>query len=105
VGRLIPQGDVRRKESVQRLSAALNGTLGSYLRDTLQEQGSADVVALLPSSSLGLGLWGFPPFSFLLEGFSFFLIRKYACLLKSLDRQIVLQTKSGETTKQITKEQ
>jgi hypothetical protein len=39
-------GDVRR-EFMQRLSAALHGTLGSYLRDTLQE-GRADVVACLP---------------------------------------------------------
>jgi hypothetical protein len=39
-------GDVRR-EFMQRLSAALHGTMGSYLRDTLQE-GSVDVVACLP---------------------------------------------------------
>jgi hypothetical protein len=39
-------GDVRR-EFMQRLSAALHGTLGSYLRDALQE-GSADVVVCLP---------------------------------------------------------
>jgi hypothetical protein len=38
-------GDVRR-EFMQRLSAFLHGTLGSYLRDTVQE-GSADVVACL----------------------------------------------------------
>jgi hypothetical protein len=35
-------GDVRR-EFMQRLSAALHGTMGSYLRDAFQE-GSADVV-------------------------------------------------------------
>jgi hypothetical protein len=39
-------GDVRR-EFMQRLSAALHGTMGSYLRDALQE-GSADAVACLP---------------------------------------------------------
>jgi hypothetical protein len=37
--------DVRR-EFLQRLSAALHGTLGSYLRDALHE-GSADAVACL----------------------------------------------------------
>jgi NAD-specific glutamate dehydrogenase len=39
-------GDVRR-EFMQRLSAALHGTLSSYFRDALQE-GSADAVACLP---------------------------------------------------------
>jgi hypothetical protein len=39
-------GDVRR-EFMQRLSAALNGTLGSYLRDDVHK-GSVDVVACLP---------------------------------------------------------
>ena len=39
-------GDVRR-EFMQRLSAALHGTLGSYLRDAFQE-GSAGAVACLP---------------------------------------------------------
>jgi hypothetical protein len=39
-------GDVRR-EFMQRLSAALHGTLGSYLRDAFQE-GTADAVACLP---------------------------------------------------------
>jgi hypothetical protein len=38
--------DVRR-EFMQRLSTALHGTLGSYLRDALQE-GSAGAVACLP---------------------------------------------------------
>jgi hypothetical protein len=38
-------GDVRR-EFMQRLSAALHGTLGSHLRDALQE-GNLDVVACL----------------------------------------------------------
>jgi hypothetical protein len=38
-------GDVRR-EFMQRLSAALDGILGSYLRDALQK-GSIDVVACL----------------------------------------------------------
>jgi hypothetical protein len=40
-------GDVRR-EFMQRHSAALHGTLGSYLRDAFQE-GSADAVACLPA--------------------------------------------------------
>jgi hypothetical protein len=39
-------GDVRR-ELMQRLSAALHGTLGSYLRDAFRE-GNADAVACLP---------------------------------------------------------
>jgi hypothetical protein len=39
-------GDVRR-EFMHRLSAAIHGTLGSYLRDALQV-GSADAVACLP---------------------------------------------------------
>jgi hypothetical protein len=39
-------GDVRR-EFMQRLFAALHGTLGSYLRDAFQE-GSAGAVACLP---------------------------------------------------------
>jgi hypothetical protein len=38
-------GDMRR-EFIQRLSAALHGTLGFYLRDTFQE-GRADAVACL----------------------------------------------------------
>jgi hypothetical protein len=38
-------GDVRR-EFLQRRSASLHGTLGSYLRDALQE-GAADAVACL----------------------------------------------------------
>jgi hypothetical protein len=39
-------GDVRR-EFMQRISAALHGSLGSYLRDAFQE-GNDDVVACLP---------------------------------------------------------
>jgi hypothetical protein len=39
--------DVRRDELMQRLSIALHGTKGSYLRDALLE-GSADVAACLP---------------------------------------------------------
>jgi hypothetical protein len=39
------RGDVRR-EFMQRLSAVLHGTLGSYLRDALHE-GSADALACL----------------------------------------------------------
>jgi hypothetical protein len=39
-------GDLRR-EFMQRLSAALHGTMGSYLRDAFHE-GSADAVACLP---------------------------------------------------------
>jgi hypothetical protein len=40
-------GDVRR-ESMQRLSVVLHGTLGSYLCDPLQEGGAA-AVACLPA--------------------------------------------------------
>jgi hypothetical protein len=43
---LLLSGDVRR-EFMQRRSATLHGTLGSYLRDAFQE-GSADAVAYLP---------------------------------------------------------
>jgi hypothetical protein len=39
---------VRREFLQIRLSAALCGTLGSYLRDALQEEGSADAVACFP---------------------------------------------------------
>jgi hypothetical protein len=39
-------GDMRR-EFMQRLSVALHGTMGSYLRDDFQE-GTADAVACLP---------------------------------------------------------
>jgi hypothetical protein len=39
-------GDVRR-EFTQRLSAALHGTLGSYLRDAFQEGNNANAVACL----------------------------------------------------------
>jgi hypothetical protein len=53
---------------MQRLSATLHGTLGSYLRDAFQE-GSADADAFL-----FLGLRFFPLFFFLLGGLqSFFL--------------------------------
>jgi hypothetical protein len=48
-------GDVRR-EFMQRLSAALHGTLGSYLRDALQE-GSADAAACLPVPRAKLGFF------------------------------------------------
>jgi hypothetical protein len=61
-------GDVRC-EVMQRLSATLHGTLGSYLRDALQE-GSPDVAACLRvprakvfSSYLLFALW--PPLLFL----------------------------------------
>jgi hypothetical protein len=61
-------GDVRR-EFMQRLSAALHGALGSYLRDAFQE-GSADGVACLPvprawvfSSFLLFAWWPPLPFS------------------------------------------
>jgi hypothetical protein len=38
---------VKLREFMQRLSAALHGTLGSYLRDAFQE-GTAGAVACLP---------------------------------------------------------
>jgi hypothetical protein len=50
---------------MQRLSAALHGTLGSYLCDALQ-QGSADAVACLPNPKPGLRF--FHLFFFLLGG-------------------------------------
>jgi hypothetical protein len=59
-------GDVRR-EFMQRLSASLHGTLGSYLRDALQK-GSADVVACL----LVPRAYVFSLFFFLLGGLCFF---------------------------------
>jgi hypothetical protein len=61
-------GDVRR-EFMRRLYAALHGTLGSYLRDALQE-GSVDAVACL----MFLGLRVFSLFFFLLGGLCCFLL-------------------------------
>jgi hypothetical protein len=63
--------DVRR-EFMQRLSAALHGILGSYLRDALQE-GNVDVVACL-SAPRALVLWGgyFLPAPFCLVAFTAF---------------------------------
>jgi hypothetical protein len=60
-------GDVRR-EFMQRLLAALHGTLDSYIRDALHE-GSANAVAclLIPRA------YTFPPFFFLLGGLRIFL--------------------------------
>jgi hypothetical protein len=59
---------------MQRLFAALHGTLGSYLRDVYQE-GSADAVACHPvpralafSSFLLIAWW--PPLLFLVGNFS-----------------------------------
>jgi hypothetical protein len=57
-------GDVRR-EFMQRLSAALHGLFGSYLRDALQD-GSAG----MPSCSSGLGFFLFSSFC-LVASFSF----------------------------------
>jgi hypothetical protein len=63
-------GDVRR-EFMRRLSAALHGSLGSYVRDALLE-GSADAVACLPvpraqvfTSFLLFAWW--PPLLFLVR--------------------------------------
>jgi hypothetical protein len=56
-------GDVRR-ELMQHLSVALHGTLGSYLRDALQEG-----MLTLWHAFLFLGLRFFPLFFFLLGGF------------------------------------
>jgi hypothetical protein len=64
-------GDVRR-EFMQRVSAALHGISGSYLRDALQE-GSADAVACLPVI-LFLGLRLFSLFFFLLGGLCCFFL-------------------------------
>jgi hypothetical protein len=50
-------GDVRREFVMQCLFAALHGTLGSYLRDALQE-GNANVVACLHVPRA----WAFPSF-------------------------------------------
>jgi hypothetical protein len=54
---------------VQRLYAALHGTLGSYLRDALQK-GNADVVVLVFSSFLLFAWW--PPLLFLERVISFY---------------------------------
>jgi hypothetical protein len=64
-------GDVRR-EFLQHLYADLHGSLGSYLRDALQE-GSADTVACLHVPR-AYACGAFSSFSFLLGGFhiSFF---------------------------------
>jgi hypothetical protein len=51
-------GDVRR-EFMQRLFAVLHGTLGSYLRDALEE-GSVDAVACLRiPRALACGVFSF----------------------------------------------
>jgi hypothetical protein len=67
-------GDVRR-EFMQRLSVALHITLGSYLRDALQE-GSADAVACLSVP----GAYIFPFFFFLLGGLRCFFCKKFYIL-------------------------
>jgi hypothetical protein len=64
-------GDVRR-EFMQRLCAALHGTMGSYLRDALQE-GSADAVAYFQF----LGLRFFPRFFFFPSGFHCFFLSEF----------------------------
>jgi hypothetical protein len=62
-------GDVRC-EFMQRLSASLHGTLGSYLRGAFQE-GSADAVACLP---VPRAFRFFPLFFFLLGGLHCFFL-------------------------------
>jgi hypothetical protein len=62
-------GDVRR-EFMQRLSAALYGTMGFYLCDAFQE-GSADAVACLP---VPRAYRFFPHFFFLLGGLHCFFL-------------------------------
>jgi hypothetical protein len=71
-------GDVRR-EFMQRLFAALHGTLGSYLRDAFQE-GSVDAVAclLVPRSGLCFFLFS----SFCLVACTTFSCKKCFLLLK-----------------------
>jgi hypothetical protein len=49
------------------LSMVLNGTLGPYPRDALQERG-AIVVPRVLASSAGLGFVAFPFFSFVARG-------------------------------------
>jgi hypothetical protein len=61
-------GDVRR-EIMQRLSAALHGTLGSYLRDAFRRA----VLTLWPAFVF-LGLRFFPLFFFLLGGLHCFFL-------------------------------
>jgi hypothetical protein len=51
-------GHVRR-EFMQRLSAALHYIMGSYLRDALRDEGSADDVACLHVGKLGFGFFFF----------------------------------------------
>jgi hypothetical protein len=69
-------GDVRR-EFVQRLSTNLHGTLGSYLRDALQE-GSTDAVACLPvPRALAYGIF-FLLFPVVLGGSTSFSCKKKA---------------------------
>jgi hypothetical protein len=62
-------GNVQR-EFMQRLSAALHGTLGSYLRDAFQEGSSAGAVACLPVPRARF----FPLFFFLLGGLHCFFL-------------------------------
>jgi hypothetical protein len=75
---------------MQCISAALHGTLGSHLRDALQE-GSADAVVCRPVpralacgvfSSLLLFAWWYPPMPFILVN-NFFL-EIYRFLVSSL---------------------
>jgi hypothetical protein len=67
-----------RREFMQRLSAALHGTLGSYLRDAFQE-GSADAVACLP---VPRALRFFLSFSFYLVASTALSCKKLPVLLK-----------------------
>jgi hypothetical protein len=62
-------GDVRR-EFMQRPSAALHGTLGSYLRDAFRR-----AVLVLWHAFLFLGLRFFPLFIFLLGGLHLLFLR------------------------------
>jgi hypothetical protein len=67
-------GDMRR-EFMQRLSAALHGTLGSYLRDALQEVGTDAVTRpLVPRAHvffLFLLFARWPPLLFILVRYFF----------------------------------
>jgi hypothetical protein len=64
-----------RRESMQRLSMVLHGTLGSYLRDALHEGGAADVANLLAPRALVFVLVFFS--SLLVGSTTFFVIYIY----------------------------
>jgi hypothetical protein len=74
---------------MQRLSASLHGTLGSYRRDALQE----GILLMLWHAFLFLGLFVFfPPCSILLGDFHCFFLLKCCFRLKKYCRVCFIET-------------